>query len=638
MTITPDILIANAQNYASSTIASAASAMQGAMNVANQIGQGVIADPDGITLKVEPPAPGDPGEVPAYTGAHYEATEFSGTAPVITDVGTLSLPSSPGSAPSIPSITLPNKPTGTADTSLLANPPVLRTTFTTPLPPDIDVAGIEKPTMIDLVIPPAPVYDEPEFLGVRPSAAPTAPTNLDVTMRTQYSTISPVMQDAVNQQIDAFLDREFPEFRTAMAKIEERLATYMEGGTALSPAIENAIYNRTLDKTNADARRASDEAWTKAARAGFTIPPATLLAQLQDVDQERRDGNARAATEIAIKQAELEQNNLQFAVTQSANLRKVAIDSALAYYSGLVQINGQALEYARSVVDAVVKSYDIAAKYTELQVRIYESEASVYKTRLEGALAKFDAYKAEISALEAQANIDVAKVNVYRAQLEGVKTEVEVYQAQIEAVNSQISVEKMKVELYQARVSSYVSQVNGYTAQWQGFEAAVRGEVAKVQAAGEQVQAYSARVNAYQAEVNAKATELEARMKVNTQKMQVYESQVQAYTALENAKVTATNLEISSFLSTLKAFDSKANAISEKSRAEVSIYQVAQQAFANAAQIQYQYTANRNATEVARAQAVGNIAGKIGATYAAVAEASLAGMNSLAAATQTTTA
>jgi transcription elongation factor Elf1 len=634
MAATPDELITDARNYATTVTAAGSAALANAIAVLDQIGQGYLAE-EGPKVTIATPAPGDPGEVPEWDGKRIDFKEFVGIEPVLSPEGTLSLPSEPGNAPDVADYIEPPKPTGQADTSLLLGVPTL-TGFTPPVAPNIDVDGIPKPVLIDLVIPPMPTYREPEFQGVRPDVDIVPPTDLDVLMRTQYATISPVMQDAVSAQLDAYLDREFPQFRSAMATLEARLATYMAGGTALTPAVENAIYNRTLDKTNIDARRASEESWGKAARAGFSMPSITLLAQQQDIDQARRDNNARAATDIAVKQAELEQSNLQFAVTQSSMLRKLAMDSALTYYSGLVQINGQALQYAREVVDAVVKTYDITAKIAELQSRIYEADARVYEARLRGAMATIEAWESQIKGIEAQSNVDMAKVNLYRALLDAAKTEAEVFQAQIDAFNGQINGERSKVELYKARVDSYVAQVNGFTAQWQGYNAAVSGESSKVQASAEQIRAFSARVQAYEATVRARGLELDIRSRVNTQKIDVYKGRVDAYAALNNARAIASRADIDSYLATIKAFDSKANAIAEKSKAEVAIYQVGLQGLIEAAKLQFEYMQERNKIDVQKAVGTAQVASSIGNMYAAVAEASLAGMNSLASSSTTT--
>lgn len=630
MTVAED-LIADARTHATDTTTAAIAAMAAAWSVLQGLGAGPPTYPPSIRIDV--PSVGDPGDVPVYTGSTFESRTFDGVRPNLFALPDLALPAAPGEPPEVLEYDPPARPEGEPNADLLGSPPAVNDELEVPAAPDLlsEISGIQKPTLINITVPTAPTYSEPEFLATRPVLNATAPTDLDVMMRDQYSTISPVMRDAVASQFDAFMDREFPAFRTGMAAIEERLATYLEGGTALSTAIENALYNRTLDKTNADATRANQKAWGEAARAGFQVPSAILLAQLIDLDQERRNANARAAIDIAIEQAKLEQQNLQFAVTQSSNLRQIALNAAIAYYNGLVQINGQALEYARSVVDAYVKSFDIAAKYAEMQARIYEAEARVYEARLKGALGAIEAYIARVRGLEAQANINMAQVNAYRARLEAVQAEAAVYKSSVDAVTAQAQIERLKVELYQARVQGYTAQVNALSARYNGYEAAVRGEAAKVQASAEAVRAFSAKVQAYGEVVKAKTAELESRTRGNESLIRAYQVDVEAYAALSRAEAEGVRAEIDSFSATVHAYTAKAQAISEKSRAEIAAYQTGLQAMMEQAKLFLEHLRQGNALDVARVTGMANVAVAAGNVYAAQAQAALAGMNTLAA-------
>jgi len=634
--IDPSVLIDDARNYAVSASFAATSALNSAMSTVNQIGTGSVpaggTKPPELTLTL--PTPGDPGTPPMWVGVPPDIKTYAGKAPTLETISGFSLPSDPGAAPPVAAFVEPPSPTGGADTSLLNGVPVINSAIAVPPAPIIDVAGIPKPVIIDVVIPPMPTYTPPEFTGVKPSDPGAPPSNLDTLMQTNYGVAYTNMSANTSAAIDTFLDREFPQFRTGIAALETRLATYLQGGTALTPAVENAIYNRTLDKTNSDATRAKSEAWGKAARAGFTMPTPMLLAQSRDIDLERRNNNARAATDIAVKQAELEQQNLQFAVTQSSSLRQVMLTSAMAYFNGLVQINGQALEYARAVVDAVVKAYDIATRYSEVQVRIYESEANVFRAKLEASLAVIQAYEAQIRGVEAQVNVDNAKVTLYRSQLEGAMTQANVYKSQVEAVQAQIEVEKLKIDLYGSKVQAYVAQVNGFTAQWNGYSAAVQGRLGAVQASGEQIKAYAARVNAYQALVQAKSTEIESKARINAQKLDAYRIDVEAYRSLVNATVEQVSIGIKSYDATIQGFIAKANAISAKSQSEVAVYEVGLRGLIEAARLQFEYVREHDMRMIARAEGTARIAEAIGHVYSGLAQSTMAGMNTLAATTQ----
>lgn len=639
MAATPEELITDARNYAVTVTSAGTSALNSAINVIGQVGQGYIAG-QGPRVDIRPPQPFNPADVPVYDGMRAEFKAFTGQKPQLSDPGNFNPPPGPGAAPPVPAYIDPvsYRPTGNADTTLLQGIPIVDDDVTLPPTPTIDIDGIPEPVLIDVDIPDAPVFREPEFLGVRPEFNTPAPTDLDDTMRTEFSTISPIMRDAINAEFDAFLDREFPQFRSGMAAIEDRLAIYLQGGTALTPTVENAIYNRTMDKNDVDARRAASEAWTKSAKAGFTIPPALLLAQQIDIDKARRDSNARAATEIAIKQAELEQQNLQFAVSQSITLRKIAMDAAISYYGGLVQLNGQALDYARSIVDAIVKAYDIAVKEAEIKARLYEADARVYEARLKGAIAVIEVYEAQIRGELAKVEVNKSLVDVYRAQLDAAKTEAEVYRIQVEAVKAEIDIQKAKVDLYKAKVDAFVAQVNGYSAQWQGYVAAVTGERAKIEAAGEQVKAFGEKVRAYEAEVRARATEIEARAAINTQKLQAYKTEVEAYSALNMGEARGVEAEIASFQSSIAAYKAQADAEAAQAASELAIYEVALRGIQEAAKLQFAYTTHREKVDMAKAEAIGALAAQIGNMYAATSQATLSGMNSLAANTKTTSA
>ncbi len=633
-------IIEDARNYASDALASATSSMGSAIAVLNNLGQTGVITTGGAPV-IQPPVPGDPGEVPEYQGVHLSPDEFLEVAPILQTVPDLIIPNDPDLPPADLVYVAPLVPSGiTPDQNLLTGIPTINALPTLPVMPNLqaEIAGIAAPVLVAIDIPDAPVYAAPEFTGQAPTFDAVMPTDLDVEFRSQYETISPVMIAAVNTQLDAFLDDKFPEFRTAMAAIEDRLATYLAGGTAMAPATEDALYNRTRTKLNADAQRAMKEVLGKGARAGFTMPTPMLLSQAQDVDQERRRANAVAATEIAIKFAELEQANLQFAVKTSSELRKIAMDSTLSYCGHLVSINSQALQYARDVVEFVVKAFDIAAKYAETKARIYEADAQVYRAKLEGALAVIHAYEAAVNAELAKANVNRATVDAYTARINAVKAEADVYRASVDAVVAFAGLERIKVELFDAKVKAFGSQVNAFTAQWQGYEAAVKGQSARMEVNIAHSREYEAKANGFSAIVRARGDAVKAASDKNRQLIDVYKAKVDAFAALQHSKAEAMQIDVTAYRSTIEAFIAKATAIAEHTRADVSIYEVALRGLIEEAKLQLARVVERDHLNVERAKGLAAIAQSIGADFGRVAEASLNGMNSLAATITTATA
>jgi hypothetical protein len=622
-------LIEDARGYASTQLTNAQIQMNAAMNILSGLS---ARGPGKFDLKMEPPKPYDPKGAPQYKGSSFRDPGLRATEPTFQDPGDLSEAGQPGDAPPVAQYYPPPQPQG-EPTDTTGDPPPINDVTDVPPPPDLlaEIASIPVPVLIPVTFPDKPpVYVPPEFAGQPPTAPPPPPSNLEDTMRGEWSEISVIMVDAVTAQIDAFIDREFPNHRNGLQKIEERLFRYLEGGSALSPEVETALYNRLLDKTNMETTRASRKAWGEAGRMGFTLPNPILVAQQYDIDQQRRDTNARAAIDITVKQAELEQSNLQFAVTQSSMLRKLAIDSGLAYYNGLVTINGQALDYARSLVDAIVKSYDLAVKYCEIQARIYETEARIYEAHLKGAMAGIEAYVMMLKALEIKTQSDIAQVQLYTERINAVNAEANVYRAYIEGIKAEAEIERMKIEIYTAEVGAYVAKMNGYSARWQGYSAAVGGESAKMNASAVEQQAWSAKWAAYDSTIRGRTAALQGKLAVEEGRLKSYQAAVEAYNAHVQALAAVNRAEVDSFDSTIKAYQAEASARSAGASSELANYEAGLRAADVASQVLQAELREQNAVTMQKIISMAAVATAAGNIYSASASASLSGMNSLA--------
>jgi hypothetical protein len=626
--VTP--LIDAAQGYASNALAAGVNAMNGAIGLLEGLGR-TISNQKIPVVDIKIPSPEVPGEVPLYTGSHFSVDPFSVVTPTLLTIPAYQAPTGPGNAPTVLPYNDPIQPSGEPDASLLQGAPTINTSFVFPTMPDLEgeIAGIIAPVIIPITIPAAPNYSAPTFSGQAPVFNAVQPTGLDDSFRANYATISPVFIATVNTQLDAFLDREFPGFRSGMAAIETRLATYLSGGTALTPAVENAIVNRTLAKTNADAKRAAQESWGKAARAGFTVPTPLLLSQQQDIDQSRRAENAKAATEIAVKQAELEQSNLQFAVKQSTDLRKIAIDAGMSYYTGLVSINQQAIEYARNIMDAVVKAFDIAARYAEVQARIYEADANVYRAQLDGALAVLKAYESTVRGLEAQATVNKVQIEAYTARIQAVQAEANVFRAAVDAVVAEAGLQRILVELYDSKVKAYGSEVNAYTARWNGYAAAVKGQEAKMAVSVAQARVFGEQVTAFSAQVSANAKVVEIASKTNEQLVNTYKAQVEAYGALEHAKAESVHIDVEAYTATLASWKAGAEAITEKNKATIAQYELAFRGLVAESHIILELLQEQHKLDYERVQGVSQVSQTIGRVYGDLAMSAMSGMNTL---------
>ncbi len=622
---TVDTIIDDARSYASSSQTAAAALVNSAQSAIS--GLGSVFTISGPTIEAIPNV--DLGiDVPTFQGVAFETgaepTDPSG----LQNLPSIGQDAVPTLTASVPTFNAPASPSALANFSGTA--PTINTNLQFPtLPAELEGITFVAPTLTDRTAPTAPAIVMPTFDATRPTDDITPPTDLAEDFEAAYRNISPTMFAALNAQMDTLITRYNPEYHNQLAALESRLTDYVQGGSALPTAIEDAIYERTKDKVNAETRRARDTAYTEAARRGFTLPDGTLNAALTQARQSGSDNLARAATDIAVKQAELEQQNIQFAITTSTQLRNAALNAALSYHGNLVSLNGQALEYSKAVLQAAVQVYDALVKAYAAKLDAYKAEASVYEARIKGALSLVEVYKAEIGALEALTRVDMAKVDIYKSRIDALNSLAGVYRSRIDAVLGQAQVEKMKIELYGAQVQAYGVQAQAKSAEWSGYSAAVSGQEARFRAYGEEVRAYSARVEAYRALLQARQAQVESVTSYNQGVLAQYVAKVEGYKAKVDARAKVASTEIELQRSQLFAAEAAFKAAESQARITQEYYKT--KAMIGVEEFRALATA---ALEGARLnshqiEAVAQTALSGAKVYEGLASSALAGMNTL---------
>lgn len=509
-------------------------------------------------------------------------------------------------------------------------PPVVGS-VTMPVAPE-DLSGtILAPTLTDLVVPDVPTTTLPEFTAVRPEVDLEPPTDLPEQYERNYTLMSVSMRANLEAAVDAELTKINPEYHAQMARLEAKLVTYMEGGTALPVAVEQAIYNRARDKTSAEYMKTRDTIFAEGAKRGFTIPGGGVNSSLALARQAAADNNARAAMDIAVKQAEMEQQNIQFAITQSSSLRGVILNTLMQFMGHAVQVNDQAMRYAQGILNAVVSMYETAAKLVAARIDVYKADAQVYEVRLKAALAVYDMFRAEIEALKAVADIDKAKVDVYIAQLNGQKVVVDMYAARVQASMAQVSLEKLRIDIYEAQVRAYSAEVSAKEAEWRGYVAELEGDKNLVAIYSAQAQAYSHEVDAFKAIVGADSAMIDAEGKRVEQTWRAYAEEVRAYGEQVRAKASVVDGEVSIFNGRVQAFVAQENAKLGDAKAVLQVAETAARIglakYESDINVLTRSAESQNQTMVAQTNALTGIA----QVYAGMSSSAMAGLNVLGA-------
>jgi len=633
-----DDLIFDARFFAAQVLAGAGAAMSVAMQAISGLGITGLPEDTPDLSAIDPPKPPSAVVLPKYGGSSFKPLNLDslGRAPTILDPGTLLEPPYPPSPPPVHAYVAPYQPTmvppNISQIGPAPNLDIEEIVADIPEAPELTakIAAIPVPPMSEIVLPEAPTLTLPVFVPTTPADPGPPPTDLADQLREQFETISPIMRSTLRAEFDAFIDYYYPTLRTDMATMQARLNDFMQGGTGLTPAVEDGLYNRTIDKVSAEAYRARDTVYAEGAKLGFTIPVPFVLQQSKEVDRGYRDNLARASNEIYVENAKLEQQNIQFALTLCNNASNAHMTAAVSYHSQLVQINGQAVQYAMEIVGMVVKIYNLAIEYAKAQIALEESRIHLYEAQLKAALAQIEFYKALIEGEMAKVAVDKARVDLYTAQLNAIQVQANIYKTELEGARLRGDLEKLKVELYGENVKAFAAQVGAYSATWSGYEAAVRGAMADVSASVEQIRGYNAQADFSKTVLTSRATAIESKQRMNEANVRMYAEQVGAFRALNQASAESVKAEHDSYDLTLRTLLAEQNVRSDYYRAQVSFYDTARRALLETVQIMLEEFREANRMALGKAQAIATLSAAIGHDYAATSQAALSGLNTLA--------
>lgn len=623
-----ETIIAAAQGYANDVKDAAISAIEDATASVQAVGY-IVPNYAPVELPERPDVEFDI-EQPPLDAIEFLLPDEPGDAPEYQDIATIE----PGAAPTLsaatPVIVMPSTPSQLAEFQGAA--PDVNVDLPFPeVPALLQAPPLDLPNMPDRQAPTAPQILLPSFDAQAPVDTTAAPTDLDQQFDAAYRSASPQMVTMANGYADAWLEKIDPTFHTRRSSMDAQLAKYLTGGTALSPEVEAGMYERDRDRVAGETRRALDATMADFADRGFTLPPGALFSAMNQARQAGTDNMARASNAIAIAQAQMEQQNLQFAITTMGSLRGTMINATLSYMGTLVQINGQALEYARTVLTSVIEVYNISVRVFAARLDAYKAEAMVYETRLKGALAAVELYKAEIDALQALTNVDKAKVDIYRARIDALNGLAGVYKAQVDAVLGRASLEKMKIDVFQARVQAFTAMVQAKNGEWNAYQAQLQGQAEKVRIFTAQVQAHSVNVQAWRGRIEALAESVRAQAISNQARSEQYRAKVGAFGAIVTARgeVARTQLQVQSQV--LQAFNSRLSAAVKK--ADVNI-----EYFKSVSAVVMENGRNNLAAQLKHAdsamqygQTLAQLSASNSRSYAGLASASMSGMNALAA-------
>ena len=315
------------------------------------------------------------------------------------------------------------------------------------------------------------------------------------------------------------------EYTSALlAGIKARLNERLAGGTGLAPAVEQAIWDRARSRETTTALANQAEIMRASEAMGYPLPSGVLAAQMRQAQKDYFDKLSGLSRDVAIKQADLEQQNLRDTIAAGMQLEGQLID-----YS--YKMEQMAFEASKTAAEMALQAYNAAIEKFKALLQGYQTYASAYKTIIDGQLAKVEVYKAQLQAEQTKAQINNTLVEQYKASISAGMAQVEIYRAQVSAAQTLVELEKAKISAAGEQIRGYVAQVNAETAKVEAYKASVEAEQTKVTIYKVKSEAFSAKVGAQAEYARALVSRYNALVSAKTGEWEGYRARVQAESA-----------------------------------------------------------------------------------------------------------
>lgn len=452
-------------------------------------------------------------------------------------------------APVLPDINMPAPPTMASLTA--PNKPNIDTVVVLPDAPAIVMPDLEA--LEGLNIPTFVFPDLPDFDGVPPTIDFVAPNP-------NLAWVEPVYASENLTLISA-------EIRRMLA-----------GGTGLPAPIEQALFGRARDRQAQEASRAVQDVVDTWASRDFSMPPGMLAKSVGAVREKEGLEAAQLNRDILVEAAKWEIENLRFVVGQGMALEQLTTNM----FENMAK---RGFEAAKFVAESQISLFNAHIGLFNAQNQALQTLATVYRTKLDGILAKLQAYKTAIEAEAAKGQINQQRVEVFKARLQAVQSSVEIFKAMMQGAQVHSDVIKTQFDAYRSEVQAFGEEIGVEKAKFDVYDSQIKGQTAVAGMFGEQVRAYAASVSAtsMKADVLAKDASL---------RIEAVRAGIQGMVAEVEAQKIEADIEVANI---------RANA--ESFRAQVDGYAAGERASSSWAEVNSRYADFASRTAIAYGQA-----------------------------------
>jgi hypothetical protein len=222
-----------------------------------------------------------------------------------------------------------------------------------------------------------------------------------------------------------FLNQYFPDFAGCLqSSVDDWICnTITNGGTGIPAAVESQIWARSREKEILETVRAKDALSAQWASRGFSMPSGVMSQQLMMLDQDAVSKNSTHNRDVAIKQIEVEIENIRFAVSEGIKLRLSIVSAMVDYMRAFMQPWELAIQKAAALVDAKSRLWQSSATYYNALIAAAELQLKYDQLMIDRGLGAnkltvdqvigtvSNRVNAAVAAMDAMANTAAAALN-----------------------------------------------------------------------------------------------------------------------------------------------------------------------------------------------------------------------------------
>lgn len=200
-----------------------------------------------------------------------------------------------------------------------------------------------------------------------------------------------------------FVNTYFPDIAGCIKENSDNWICDMivNGGNGIPPAIDQQIWDRARSRENELFLQNVDTATAEWAARGYALPGGALTARVQQAQQDAIDKAATISRDRAIKNIEIQIENIRFAIEQAVKLRLGALQLAVDYVKAYLRPVELSIEYAKSLTDAHYRYFGAMSDYYRAVIGAAALTIEVQKANQGAAVASNESFAKLVASITA---------------------------------------------------------------------------------------------------------------------------------------------------------------------------------------------------------------------------------------------